>query len=49
MKDWTQGYVADLDYDYNFFAELAPLQIAFNLLDAQLLPPALTFGDNLFG
>ncbi|MGA0200304.1 MAG: class I SAM-dependent methyltransferase, partial [Prochlorotrichaceae cyanobacterium] len=41
MKDWTQGYIADLDYDYNFFAELAPIQIAFNLLDAQLLPPTL--------
>ena len=41
MEDWTQGYVADVSYDYSFFPELAPVSIAFNLLDSRFLPPSL--------
>ena len=41
MEDWTQGYVADVSYDYSFFPELAPVNIAFNLLDSRFLPPPL--------
>ena len=41
MSDWTHGYVADVSYDYSFFPELSPIQMGFNLLDAQVLPPAL--------
>ena len=41
MEDWTQGYVSDVSYDYSFFPELAPVNIAFNLLDSRFLPPSL--------
>lgn len=41
MEDWTQGYVADVSYDYSFFPELAPVNIAFNLLDSRFVPPSL--------
>jgi len=41
MTDWTDGYVADISYDYNFFPELAPITISFNLLDNGFLPPSL--------
>jgi SAM-dependent methyltransferase len=41
MQTWTQGYVADVSYDYSYFPELAPPNIAFNLLDGRCLPPSL--------
>ena len=41
MENWTQGYVSDVSYDYSFFPELAPISIAFNLLDHKFLPPSL--------
>ena len=41
IKDWTHGYVADVNYEYNFFPELAPINIVFNLLNAGLFPPSL--------
>jgi len=41
INTWTQGYVADVSYDYSFFPELAPTNIAFNLLDSRLFPPSL--------
>jgi len=41
MKTWTQGYVADVSYDYSFFPELAPISIVFNLLDRGFFPPSL--------
>ena len=40
-QDWTHGYVADISYDYSFFAELAPINIVFNLLDGGFFPPSL--------
>lgn len=40
MTDWTQGYVSDVSYDYSFFPELAPVSMAFNLLDSRFLPPS---------
>jgi SAM-dependent methyltransferase len=41
MQTWTQGYVADVSYDYSYFPELAPTSLAFNLLDGRCLPPSL--------
>ncbi len=41
MEDWTQGYVSDISYDYSFFPELAPINIAFNLLDSRFWNPSL--------
>ena len=41
MKAWTDGYVADVSYDYSFFPELAPTNITFNLLDSGFVPPSL--------
>jgi SAM-dependent methyltransferase len=41
VQDWTEGYVADISYDYSFFPELAPVSIAFSLLDRGFLPPSL--------
>ncbi|MEQ8386657.1 MAG: class I SAM-dependent methyltransferase [Coleofasciculus sp. A1-SPW-01] len=41
MEDWTQGYVSDVSYDYSFFPELAPINIAFNLLDSRFVPPSI--------
>ena len=38
---WTQGYVADVSYDYSFFSELAPIEIGFNLLNRGFFPPSL--------
>lgn len=29
MNDWTSGYVADIDYTYDFFRELTPAHLAF--------------------
>jgi SAM-dependent methyltransferase len=29
MTDWTSGYVADIDYTYDFFRELTPSHLAF--------------------
>jgi SAM-dependent methyltransferase len=39
MNDWTHGYVADIDYTYNFFKELAPAHLAFALLAKGFRPP----------
>jgi SAM-dependent methyltransferase len=41
MTNWTDGYVADVSYDYSFFSEITPINIAFNLLDSGFLPPNL--------
>ncbi|MEB3229516.1 MAG: class I SAM-dependent methyltransferase [Leptolyngbyaceae bacterium] len=42
MTDWTHGYVSDISYDYSFFPELSPTNLAFNLLDHQFFPPSFT-------
>jgi 2-polyprenyl-3-methyl-5-hydroxy-6-metoxy-1,4-benzoquinol methylase len=41
MQNWTQGYVLDVSYDYNYFPELAPTNLVFNLLDSRYLAPPL--------
>ena len=38
---WTQGYVADISYDYSFFSELAPIEMGFNLLNRGFYSPSL--------
>lgn len=47
MSDWTSGYVADLDYTYDFFREMTPSLMAFSALSRGqrhgLDQPSLTF------
>ena len=38
---WSEGYVADVSYDYSFFPELAPLNLVVNLLDQGIAAPSL--------
>lgn len=42
MTPWNDGYIADVSYDYSFFAELSPISMALNLLDQNIFPPDLT-------
>ena len=37
--DWTSGYVAEIDYTYGYYRELAPGLIDFSLLTSGHLPP----------
>jgi SAM-dependent methyltransferase len=37
--DWTSGYVAEIDYTYGYYRELAPSLIDFSLLTSGHLPP----------
>ncbi len=39
MHDWTYGYVADVEYVYNFFKELTPAHLAFALVAKGFRPP----------
>lgn len=41
MDDWTEGYVADLEYTYGYYAELNPQRVALALLNAGLAVPSL--------
>lgn len=41
MQDWSDGYVADLEYTYGYYAELNPQRIALAFLNAGLAPPSL--------
>lgn len=41
MSDWTDGYVADIDYTYGYFSELNPLRTALPFLNAGLAPPKI--------
>lgn len=40
MPDWQDGYVADVDYTYGYYAELNPLRITLAFLNAGLAPPS---------
>ena len=39
MTDWTNGYVADIDYTYGYFGELNPLSARLAFLSSGLVPP----------
>jgi hypothetical protein len=41
VSDWTDGYVADIDYTYGYFGELNPLRTALLFLNAGLMPPKI--------
>ena len=41
MRDWTDGYIADIDYTYGYSVELNPLRTALPFLNAGLAPPKI--------
>ncbi|WBY03345.1 class I SAM-dependent methyltransferase [Ramlibacter tataouinensis] len=41
MDDWTDGYVADLEYTHGYYSELNPQRVALAFLNAGLAVPAL--------
>lgn len=41
MTDWSEGYIADIDYTYGYYAELNPLRARLALLSAGYAPPPL--------
>ncbi len=41
MSDWTEGYVADIEYTYGHYAELNPLRIKLAFLDQGLVFPEI--------
>jgi hypothetical protein len=53
MRDWTEGYVADIDYTYGYYAELNPLRSQLAIIYVGLVPPThgshceLGFGQGL--
>ena len=42
MSDWTDGYVADIDYTYGYYPELNPLRARLALLNKGLALPGLS-------
>ena len=46
--EWTNGYVADMEYVYGFYPELAPEQLALAALLRGHKPPALDEGFTYF-
>ena len=45
MSDWTDGYVADIDYTYGYYPELNPLRARLALLNKGLALPGLGCGQ----
>ena len=41
MSDWTDGYVAEIDYTFGYYSELNPLRVAVPFLNTGLAPPAI--------
>jgi Predicted methyltransferase regulatory domain len=41
MADWTDGYVAGIDYTHGYYAELNPLRLTAPLLNVGILPPVV--------
>ncbi|TFZ03840.1 methyltransferase regulatory domain-containing protein [Ramlibacter humi] len=41
MQEWSDGYVADLEYTYGYYTELNPRRVALAFLNAGLAVPAL--------
>ena len=46
--EWTQGYVADIEYIHGFYPELAPEQLAMAALLRGIKPPTLEEGFTYF-
>jgi predicted O-methyltransferase YrrM len=46
--DWTEGYVADIEYVHGFYPELAPEQLAMAALLRGIKPPPLEKGFTYF-
>jgi SAM-dependent methyltransferase len=46
--DWTQGYIADIEYIHGFYGELAPEQLAMAALLRGSRPPLLEEGFTYF-
>ena len=41
MTDWTEGYVADIDYTFSYCPELNPLRVKLAFLSKGLLAPEI--------
>ena len=41
MKSWSEGYVADLGYTYEYFPEMNPTAINLAFLNAGISPPKI--------
>lgn len=41
VSDWTDGYVAEIDYTFGYYGDLNPLRIAVPFLNAGLAPPLI--------
>ena len=41
MSDWTEGYVADIDYTYGYYEELNPQRLLVPFLNVGLRPPEI--------
>ena len=41
VSDWTEGYVAEIDYTFGYYSELNPLRMAVPFLNVGLAPPAV--------
>lgn len=45
--DWTAGYVADIGYSSEYYAELNPVRMTLALLNAGYLPPKIRYACEL--
>ena len=41
MSDWTEGYIADIEYTFGYYGELNPLRLSVPFLNVGLVPPAV--------
>ena len=41
MSDWTEGYVADIEYTFGYYSELNPLRVPMLFLNTGLAPPKI--------
>ncbi len=41
MSDWTEGYIADVNYTFGYYPELNPVRLAIPFLNAGLRPPEI--------
>lgn len=47
MQDWSDGYVADIDYTHGYYTELNPLRIRLALINCGLVAPDIQTGCEL--
>ncbi len=41
MTNWTEGYVADINYTYGYYSELNPTRARLALLNKGIEPPQI--------